>query len=148
MTLENYEARLDMLLSAWRCPVCASPLQMQQGIGAGQLCCLGARVHTFDLSRSGYVHLSPRHSGGGDSKEAVRARTAFLSAGYYESAARTLCELLCAHAQGPLVVDAGCGEGYYTSLFAKNNTLFIKTVKVILNLNTLHWGRFALGLCA
>ena len=116
--MENYEARLDMLLSAWRCPVCASPLQMQQGIGAGQLCCLGARVHTFDLSRSGYVHLSPRHSGGGDSKEAVRARTAFLSVGYYEVAARTLCELLCAHVQGPLVVDAGCGEGYYTNQMA------------------------------
>lgn len=108
----------DRYLSALRCPVCGSEMWLDEAKGAGQLCCRGARMHTFDRARSGYVHLAPRHSGGGDAKDAVRARTAFLSAGYYEKAARALCELLVRHVPSGLVVDAGCGEGYYTNRMA------------------------------
>lgn len=103
---------------ALRCPVCGAGMHKDMTHGAGQLLCAGARTHSFDLARSGYVHLAPRHSGGGDSREAVRARTAFLSAGYYTPAADALCELLATHVGSGLVVDAGCGEGYYTNRVA------------------------------
>ena len=102
-------------LDALRCPVCGASMQYNSSIGAGQLTCIGPKIHCFDMARSGYVHLAPRHSGGGDSREAVRARTAFLSQGYYGVAANALCELLKAHVPTGLVVDAGCGEGYYTN---------------------------------
>ena len=68
-------------LEALRCPVCGAEMAEDATSGAGVLYCRGAKKHTFDRARSGYVHLAPRHSGGGDAKEAVRARTAFLSAG-------------------------------------------------------------------
>ena len=105
-------------LHALRCPVCGTPMQEDVNCGAGVLYCLGAKKHTYDRARSGYVHLSPRHSGGGDAKEAVRARTAFLSAGYYRVAAEGLCELVRRHLAHGLIVDAGCGEGYYTGALA------------------------------
>lgn len=100
---------------ALRCPVCGADVREDTTQGAGRLFCGGQRSHSFDFARSGYVHLAPRHSGGGDGKEAVRARTAFLSEGYYACAARALCELLAAYVPSGLVVDAGCGEGYYTN---------------------------------
>ena len=109
MTLES------RYLRALKCPVCGAGMQEDVTCGAGQLFCRGARRHTFDKARSGYAHLAPRHSGGGDARDAVRARTAFLSAGYYAAASDALCDLLLASVDEGLVVDAGCGEGYYTN---------------------------------
>jgi len=106
-------------LNALRCPVCAQEMRRDTTVGAGRWVCLGERAHSFDMARSGYVHLAPRHSGGGDAKAAVRARTAFLSAGYYHAAAEQLCRLTRAYVPEGLVVDAGCGEGYYTNTLAK-----------------------------
>ena len=104
---------------ALRCPVCGGGLTQDHTVGAGRWLCDGARPHCFDMAKSGYVHLAPRHSGGGDSKEAVRARTAFLSAGYYHKAAEELCRLVKKYIPEGLVVDAGCGEGYYTNALAR-----------------------------
>jgi 23S rRNA (guanine745-N1)-methyltransferase len=105
---------------ALRCPVCGSGMVQDRSVGAGRWHCLGERVHSFDMAKSGYVHLAPRHSGGGDAKEAVRARTAFLSAGYYHKAAKALCQLTGKYVPGGFVVDAGCGEGYYTNALAQH----------------------------
>ena len=104
-----------LLARALRCPVCGAAMQQAADVGAGQLYCCGARRHCYDFSRSGHVHLAPRHSGGGDSREAVRARTAFLSAGYYDCAATALAEAVASRVASGIVVDAGCGEGYYTN---------------------------------
>ncbi len=106
-------------LHALRCPVCGSSMRCDMTHGAGRLFCAGERTHNFDMARSGYVHLAPRHSGGGDSRAAVRARTAFLSEGYYAVAADALCELMHKHMPTGLIVDAGCGEGYYTNYLAR-----------------------------
>lgn len=104
-----------MIKNGLRCPHCHAPMTLHEDSGAGVLCCQGVRTHSFDCARSGYVHLSINHSGGGDSREAVRARTEFLSAGYYEIAAAALSRLLQSHLRDGTVVDAGCGEGYYTN---------------------------------
>lgn len=72
------------------------------------------------MAAKGYVNLSPAHGGGGDSKEAVRSRSAFLEKGYYKPFADKLCEILSAHVKDGVVIDAGCGEGYYTNLAAKS----------------------------
>jgi 23S rRNA (guanine745-N1)-methyltransferase len=66
------------------------------------------------------VNLAPNHSGGGDSKEAVRARSSFLRSGYYTPAAEAIAAL--ARELTPedgLVLDAGCGEGYYSNRVAE-----------------------------
>ncbi len=99
------------------CPVCGEELYISPN---GQsLLCRGTKPHCFDGGSSGYLPMAPRHSGGGDSKEAVRYRTTFLSKGYYQPAAEVLCELVKKYV--PLdgtIIDAGCGEGYYSNMVA------------------------------
>jgi 23S rRNA (guanine745-N1)-methyltransferase len=89
--------------------------------GRGLACAASAgRVHLFDGAAGGYVNLAPTHSGGGDSKEAVRARSAFLRTGYYAPAAKVLAALVRAYTPaGGFVLDAGCGEGYYTGAISE-----------------------------
>jgi hypothetical protein len=68
----------SLYIGALRCPVCGATMAKDDTSGAGLLFCGGTRRHTFDMARSGYVHLAPRHSGGGDAKAAVRSRTSFF----------------------------------------------------------------------
>jgi len=80
--------------------------------------CCGARRHCFDFSALGYLSLAMT-GGGGDSKQAVVARSGFLSSGYYEKAANAILDTVCKYLpEKPIIIDAGCGEGYYTSKLA------------------------------
>lgn len=113
------------LLRTLACPVCGSSLGITEN-GRSLACSADCprnpsrKTHLFDGAASGYLPLAPRHSGGGDSKEAVRARTAFLSHGYYAPAAEALTALVREFTpDGGLVLDAGCGEGYYSDRIAK-----------------------------
>lgn len=94
--------------SLFCCPVCMTPLTHD----AHTYTC--PHGHSFDRSREGYTHLLPanrKHAKEpGDDREMVRARNAFLSKGYYRALRDTLCEL----ARAETILDAGCGEGYYT----------------------------------
>ena len=78
------------------------------------LVCNGARKHTFDFSSKGYVNLSLAQSATGDSREAVCSRSQFLDSGYYAPIREKLCELIAEYKKDGFVIDAGCGEGYYT----------------------------------
>ncbi len=101
-------------MSHFCCPVCKRALTEQ---GNALRCESG---HSFDKARSGYVNLlrsqqsaQKRH---GDDKRMLLARRAFLDRGFYEPLQRALCETVVNHtpANG-VVLDAGCGEGYYTA---------------------------------
>lgn len=98
------------------CPICAAEIYLSDD--RRSLYCKGARRHCFDIAASGYLPLAPNHSAGGDSKECVRSRTAFLNAGYYQQISDTLNELLLKYSGEGTVIDAGCGEGYYSNRIA------------------------------
>lgn len=79
--------------------------------------------HCFDVARQGYVNLLPvqnkRSFQPGDTKEQVNARRNFLEGGFYAPIVEALCDLATKHnCTGP-VLDAGCGEGYYSNRLAK-----------------------------
>ena len=100
-----------------RCPVCGAALR-QEG---NALACAGERRHCYDLASAGYVNLAPaKAAGGGDDSALIRARTAFLEKGYYRPVAETLCDLLRAYCPRGTVLDAGCGEGYYSLEMSRN----------------------------
>lgn len=102
------------MIEALRCPCCGSDMVL--GNDSRSLFCLGARKHCYDFSSSGYLNLSPTHSAGGDSKDAVRSRSEFLDSGAYAPVAEAICEMLGKYLKvGDRIVDAGCGEGYYSS---------------------------------
>ena len=97
-----------------KCPIC------EQGIGRKDNSLVCPSRHCFDIASAGYVNLaSSKQSGGGDSRELVAARVAFLGAGYYDAFAREICRRVVQYAKGGRVVDAGCGEGYYSLMAAR-----------------------------
>ena len=103
-------------MSLFCCPHCAAPLERGE---RAYTCPSG---HCFDRAREGYVHLLPAnrmHSKmPGDDKGMAAARSRFLRSGYYAPLRDALCALALAHTAGlerPAVLDAGCGEGYYTA---------------------------------
>ncbi len=95
------------------CPICGAPLC------AAQRCLKCAAGHSFDIAHQGYVNLllpDQRHSRHpGDTKEMVAARRRFLRSGIYRPIALQMQALLQSLPQGAVVLDAGCGEGYYLS---------------------------------
>ena len=102
--------------SLFRCPLCTSPLERETDRWS---CPAG---HSFDRASAGYVHLLPanqKHSKDpGDDKAMVAARSAFLEKGYYQPLREALCQSVTEYAASlpaPVVLDSGCGEGYYTA---------------------------------
>lgn len=102
------------MTSLFRCPLCAQPLERKEKVYS-----CSAR-HSFDCAKEGYTYLLPvnqKHSfAPGDDPGMAAARRDFLSKGYYRALLNQLCELAVTDTdQAPCVLDAGCGEGYYTS---------------------------------
>lgn len=103
-------------MSLFCCPLCAAPLTREE---RSYRCPSG---HSFDLAAAGYTHLLPpnrKHSKApGDDKEMVSARSAFLEKGYYLPLRQALEQLACsltAELAAPVLLDSGCGEGWYTA---------------------------------
>ena len=100
------------------CPLCGSALSESEHS------CRCENGHCFDIARQGYIHLLPvqqkRSLHPGDTREQVFSRRAFLEAGFYRPIAKTLCAAAEKHGcQGP-ILDAGCGEGWYSTILAEN----------------------------
>ncbi len=97
------------------CPICKNPLSRSEH----SLRC--ERYHCYDFAKSGYINLlSPgkmNNARAGDSKEMIRARSLFFESGAYKRINDKICDLVCEFG-GNLVLDAGCGEGYYTNAVA------------------------------
>ena len=100
------------MTSAFCCPHCGSALEKADN----QYKC--PSNHCFDVSKQGYVNLlvsNKSTSLSGDDKEMVKARTRFLDAGFYAPLRDELCAVLQqAEYEKGLIIDSGCGEGYYT----------------------------------
>ncbi|MBB5183749.1 methyltransferase domain-containing protein [Catenisphaera adipataccumulans] len=92
----------------FRCPICGGKLLHQNRT----FVC--ANHHTFDQAKEGYVNLSRKQKKDqGDNKQMVRARTAFLEKGYYDFLRQYLMSAV-SDLSLNTVLDAGCGQGYYT----------------------------------
>lgn len=95
-----------------RCPVCGT--SGTESENQKSFFCTGVRKHCFDFSKSGYLNLAGPHGGAGDLKSAIRARSLFLESGYYEPLSASINAILSKLGVSS-VLDAGCGEGYYTN---------------------------------
>ncbi len=100
-------------LVQYRCPIC------QQALTLNQRSFSCSNNHCFDIAKEAYVNLLPvqfKHSKDpGDNKAMVNARRAFLEQGYYQPLIKQLVEMYQTYGNTcGRVLDAGCGEGYYT----------------------------------
>lgn len=98
-----------------KCPVCGALLERaERSLRCG-------KGHCFDVAKQNYVNLlmskrssSKRH---GDDRLMVKARKDFLEKNYYLFLREEICRLAalyCPEGRSDLL-DAGCGEGWYTS---------------------------------
>lgn len=105
----------------WRegitCPLCSQFLHKNDK----QWYCNNS--HSFDIAKQGYTNLlavqHKKSKSPGDNKKMVSARTRFLSKNYYLPISSSINKLLADRFEKtntvfPRIVDAGCGEGYYT----------------------------------
>lgn len=100
------------------CPKCGEKLNID---GKSYVC---SNRHCYDTAKSGYVNLLLANQMNsalpGDNKLMVQARKSFLDKGYYEPLAKALCRTVSEYAsEGCKILDAGCGEGYYTEKIAE-----------------------------
>ncbi len=99
------------------CPLCRTPFHPENH----SLIC--ENRHCFDLSKRGYVNfLRPTKAGArhGDDKQMVLSRAHFLDAGHYTPLQDAVCEIAKRHKRANMtILDAGCGEGYYTEAVKK-----------------------------
>ncbi|MBR4554463.1 MAG: methyltransferase domain-containing protein [Ruminococcus sp.] len=105
----------------YRCPVCGEKLKLSEN---SYRC---RNRHCFDLSAKGYVNLlltrGRNPAKAGDAPNMIRARSDFLGTDAYKPLADRLCETvreLTAGIKEPVVIDSGCGEGYYTVKIASS----------------------------
>ena len=101
-------------MSLFRCPVCGAALTRE----ASAYRC--PAKHSYDCSKEGYTYLLPpnqKHSATpGDDKGMAQARREFLSKGYYAPLLNALSQyILNSSGDAPVILDTGCGEGYYTA---------------------------------
>jgi 23S rRNA (guanine745-N1)-methyltransferase len=97
------------------CPLCR---QHFSRVGNVFTCASG---HSFDIAKEGYVNLVARKlaSSVGDSKVMLQARRNFLERGHYQPLSALLSDLVATYVRARLalpctvVLDIGCGEGYY-----------------------------------
>ncbi len=104
-------------ISSFHCPICGKSLRKE---GKSLYCIAG---HCYDYAKSGYVNLLMSQQGGlhGDDRRMVRARTAFLSSGYYRPLLDRMYSTVVPYLpKSPKIFDAGCGEGWYTEAFHEN----------------------------
>ena len=99
-------------MSLFCCPICSAPLER------GERAYTCPNGHCYDIAKEGYVNLLPanrKHAKDpGDDKEMAAARTRFLDGGHYAPLRAALCRLIVERAPRVLL-DSGCGEGYYTA---------------------------------
>lgn len=109
------------------CPVCGGSLQLQER----SLVC-DAR-HSFDLAKQGYVNLYRGKPINEYTKESFQERQTILEKGMYAHLLEEICDFLiktygqdAAEVSGAdskpakkVLLDAGCGEGYYTREIAQ-----------------------------
>ncbi|MGN0714580.1 MAG: putative RNA methyltransferase [Anaerovoracaceae bacterium] len=107
--------------SVLTCPVCGSRLDLTAE-GRSLACSTG---HSFDIARQGYVNLYRGKPINEYTKESFRQRQQILEKGMYAHILDEICSFLqeacgdvsgeaCGDVRPQILLDAGCGEGYYT----------------------------------
>lgn len=98
----------------FRCPVCNGELRLWEH----SLRCAGG--HCYDIAKYGYVNLLLRAKREKNySKDSFLKRKQVLENGYYSHILKELLALLECYDTGNILLDAGCGEGYYSSEVSK-----------------------------
>ena len=116
---DKYEGCGSVLI----CPVCGDALQLGGPQMRSLVCSDG---HSFDLAKQGYVNLYRGKPMNEYTKESFQERQVILQRGMYAHLLEEICSFLRKTSESgteadekKVLVDAGCGEGYYTREIAQ-----------------------------
>ncbi len=101
---------LTKILPLLRCPLCGGGFEKKD---ASLIC---AKRHTFDIARQGSVNFVPQQKESFYKKELFESRAKVFEAGVYRPVIDRLTQAIDhdVSKEAPVLLDAGCGEGYYT----------------------------------
>lgn len=101
---------MQRIMQLLRCPLCGGAFVRKEN----SLIC--GKRHCYDIARQGYVNFVPGQKDMFYKKELFESRAAVFAAGVYAPVVDCVSKAIgqYAKAEHPVVVDAGCGEGYYT----------------------------------
>lgn len=91
------------------CPKCRKESSI---VGGSLVCVLG---HSYDFSKKGYIHLINNYKATKYNVELFEARKFVFTNNFYEAVLNKLVDLVYKYSK-EIVVDIGCGEGYYIEL--------------------------------
>ena len=113
----NFKPKLQRFASAtaFACPICQENLTL---VESSLKCC---NRHSFDLAKFGYVNLAPqiKQSANYD-KENFQNRQQILEAGFYQAILEVVSDLLSNSKNAKIILDIGCGEGFYSRKFQES----------------------------
>lgn len=134
-------------LAPLACPIDGLPLR---DCGVSWQC---ESNHHFDLARQGYLNLLPASQktskDPGDSKVMMEARRQVMASGLFESfavelASQVFSKLPPVSAGPSVILDAGCGEGYYTDFMRQSRPVdHWETAPVFIGVDISKWGVLA-----
>lgn len=109
------------MMPIYNCPVCQSPLHENNSPTSNSLTCENG--HNFDRHKKGYINLllaqHKKSKQPGDDSNMVEGRRRFLDDGHYNAFASRITKLV--SKQNPqIILDAGCGEGFYLNYILSN----------------------------
>lgn len=101
---------LSETVSLLRCPICRGALSLQ----GGSLVC--KKRHCYDVARQGHVNFAPAQKDSFYTKQLFESRAQAFAAGVFEPVIAAIEEAARPYLPegNAVLVDAGCGEGYYT----------------------------------
>lgn len=104
----------------FRCPVCGKRIRMTPG---GSFLC--QKKHSFDLSQKGYLNLAGAGTLPGYGKALFENRRQVFSDGFYNPLADGILQIIQKYKNDTIcnILDAGCGEGFYTEKLSGNSAL-------------------------
>lgn len=109
---------MKQYLSTIRCPLCHKHVFLRQN---SIICKKG---HCFDLAKQGYVNF---HAAIDEaySKDLFKARQNIYEAGFYQPLIQSIESIIKEEVKkpDPLLLDAGCGEGYFLSQILKSEAI-------------------------
>lgn len=108
-------AQMERLLSPLTCPICREDLKVEEN---RRLICMNR--HSFDITKQGYVNVLTHKVNSHYDKELFEARKQIITK---KKLYEPLQQLLITHIEelsgGPMIADAGCGEGSHLQMIVE-----------------------------
>ena len=109
----------------FQCPLCGGRMK---ALKSGKLLC--KREHAFDLSKKGYVNFLNETKKTQYNKELFSSRKSLFAEGFYRPVADEILGIVKEYRRVKEIeilrlLDAGCGEGYYSDFLSKEEDLTV-----------------------